>query len=257
MSKLLSCYLWAFKNYKAGIKSVSTVRKFYPNADVFINVDFEGDFDNYTREGNEINAVVTKNNFQLGYCGDFNSIYGKVTVGRECWPREYTFEWLRGVYDACLKTDSKYILLLEEDDYVLKPVSILQTEFSIAIHPTDPSPIGVRRANYIPNEFIIYSYEHGGVATSPGYAAGGGTIFNREHFVKAWEKSKDALWKDYDYLKQVNKIIGWQDFVFQFVFMMGGYDVIQNHNLCEEWEVKDWKNFEIVTGLKDHTLVEL
>jgi len=252
MQKLVSCYLWAFKNVESGIKSVKTVKKFYENADVFINVDYEGDVENYTEHSKHINAIVTRNNFQLGYCGDFNSIYGRVVVGRDCWPKEYTFEWMRGLYEACLKTDSKYMILLEEDDFVLKPISILLEDFSMAIHPTDPSPVGIRRANYVPNEFTMYSYERGGVATCPGYASGGGTIFNREHFIDAWQKVKDNLWKDYDYLKSINKIIGWQDFVFQFIMMIGGYDIIQNHNLCEEWEVKDWKNFEIVTGLKTH-----
>ena len=34
-------------------------------------------------------------------------------------------------------------MLFEEDDFVLKPISILNEEFSMAIHPTSPSPTGV------------------------------------------------------------------------------------------------------------------
>jgi hypothetical protein len=257
MSKLISGYLWAFRNFESGVKSVKSLKKYYHDADIFINVDYDGDFENYVEHSKDINAIVTRNNFQLGYCGDFNSIYGKVVVGRECWPKEHTFEWMRGLYEACLKTDSKYILLLEEDDFVLKPISILSEDFSMAIHPTDPSPIGIKRANYIPNEFIMYSYERKGVTTAPGYGSGGGTVFNREHFIDAWQRVKEDLWKNYDQLKSVNKIIGWQDFVFQFIMMIAGYEIIQNHNLCEEWEVKHWREFEIVTGLKTHTEILL
>ncbi len=32
---------------------------------------------------------------------------------------------------------------------------------------------------------------------------------------------------------------------------LGGHEIIQNHQLCEEWEIPNWKDFEIVTGLKD------
>ena len=34
--------------------------------------------------------------------------------------------------------------------------------------------------------------------------------------------------------------------------------IIQNNNLGELWEVKDnWPQFEIITGFKDHTLINL
>ena len=36
-------------------------------------------------------------------------------------------------------------MLFEEDDFVLKPISILNEEFSMAIHPTSPSPTGRMR----------------------------------------------------------------------------------------------------------------
>jgi len=254
MSNKIDAYLWAFKNVESGIKSVSSLKKFYPNSSIYINVDFEGDFANYSLRGKEIGARVTKNNFQLGYCGDF----GNVIVGRDCWDRESTFEWFRGFYEACLKSDAKYMLLLEEDDFILKPISILEQDFSIAIHPTSPSPTGRFRANFIPDQFKKYSAKHNGISTCPGYASGGGSIINRKDFIKAWEYCKDFLYNDYDSLKEINKIIGWIDFSLQYVMMLGGYEVIQNFELCEHWEVpNNWDQFEIVTGLKDHNLITL
>ena len=47
-------------------------------------------------------------------------------------------------------------MLFEEDDFVLKPISILSEEFSMAIHPTSPSPTGRMRANAIPYQFKEY-----------------------------------------------------------------------------------------------------
>lgn len=253
MNKILSAYLWAWKNYESGETSIKSLKKYYPDADIFINVDYEGDFENYKILAKKYNAVLTRNNFQVGYCGDF----GNVKVGKECWYREETFEWIRGLYEACKKCTTKYMIILEEDDFILKPLTILQSDFSMAIHPTDPSPIGVYRANHLPNEFMMYSYELGGTSSAPGYGAGGGCIFKPDEFVKSWEKAKDYLWRDYDSLKRINKIIGWQDFIVQFVMMIGGYEIIQNPYEAQPWEVENWYDFEIVCGIKDYTLIKV
>jgi len=71
MSKLVSGYLWAWTNYEAGLKSVNSLKKFYPNADIFINVDYDGDIANYTDICDKNGFTFSKNNFQLGYCGNF------------------------------------------------------------------------------------------------------------------------------------------------------------------------------------------
>jgi hypothetical protein len=254
MGKLISGYLWAYRNVDSGIKSLQSLQKYYPDADLFINVDYEGDLINYQQRGLEIGAKTSINLFQLGYCGNF----GNVNVGYECWDREKTFEFIRGFYEACKKTDSYYIMLLEEDDFILKPMTILNYDFSCAIHPTAPSPTGRMRPNPIPKEFFEYSSKLGGATQCPGYASGGGTIFNREQFIESWENCKDQLYEDYDELVRVSKIMGWVDFFLQYIMMIGGYEIIQNPLLCEHWEVPTgWEQFDIITGLKDHTLVTI
>ena len=121
----------------------------------------------------------------------------------------------------------------------------------MAIHPTDPAPNGNYRANKIPQYFQNFISNNGGNPNSPGYASGGGVIFNRLEFIKSWETKKHIIWENYDDLKNYNKIIGWADYILQFVMQLGGYEIIQNHKLCEEWEIPNWSEFEIVTGLKD------
>lgn len=249
--KILSGYLWAWKSIERGKKSVQTLRKFYPDSDIFINVDYEGDVDNYKLISKELNTNFSVNKFQLGYCGNF----GNVNVGYDCWSKESTFEWVRGIYEACKKTDSKYFMILEEDDFILKSISILDTDFSMAIHPTNPAPNGNFRVNRIPDKFKQFIKKYGGNPNSPGYASGGGVIFNREEFIKSWENKKDIIWKNYDNLKKENKIIGWADYILQFIMQLEGYEIIQNHKLCEHWEIKNWKDFEIVTGLKDIEII--
>ena len=41
-----------------------------------------------------------------------------------------------------------------------------------------------------------------------------------------------------------------QDFLFQYIMMLGGYEIIQNTKLCEHWEVPDYEDFEILTAIK-------
>ena len=252
MNKLISGYLWAWKNWQAGSKSVSSLKKYYPDTDIFINVDYEGDIHNYKKICENNKYIFSQNSFQVGYCGNHNE-----NLGYECWTKEKTFEWVKGIYNACKKTDSKYIILLEEDDFILKPISILETDFSMAIHPTDPSPIGCHRPNYIPHEYTQYIINHNGNPFSPGYAAGGGTIFNREHFIFSWENHSKHLWENFDSLKEISKIIGLADYILLFIIQLGGFEIIQNEQLCEHWEVKDyWNKFEIVTGLKDIEIIK-
>ena len=253
MSKLISGYWWAWREVEAGKKSAQTLRKFYPDADLFFNVDYEGDVEGYQKVGEELGATVTRNNFQLGYCGNF----GDRDIGYEHWTKEKAVEWLRGVYDACKKTDSKYMMLFEEDDFILDTISILNLDFSMAIHPTAPSPTGRMRANHIPHKFLEYSKSVGGVDSCPGYASGGGTIFNREEYIDAYERTLDLYTENFDEFCKINKIYGWQDFLFQYIMMLGGYEIIQNTKLCELWEVPDFEDFEILTGCKQPELVKL
>ena len=253
MSKLISGYWWAWRETEAGKKSMQTLRKFYPNSDLFINVDYEGDMEGYQKVGEELGATVTRNNFQLGYCGNF----GDRDIGYEHWTKEKAVEWLRGVYEACKKTDSKYMMLFEEDDFILKPISILNEEFSMAIHPTSPSPTGRMRANAIPYQFKQYAESVGGVGDSPGYASGGGTIFNRVQFIDSYERALDLYTKHFDEFCKTSKIYGWQDFLFQYIMQLAGYKIIQNPKLCELWEVPNFEGFEILTGCKQPELVKL
>ena len=65
MSKLISGYWWAWRETKAGKKSMQTLRKFYPDADLFINVDYEGDVEGYQKVGEELGGEEAQMRMQL------------------------------------------------------------------------------------------------------------------------------------------------------------------------------------------------
>ena len=57
MSKLISGYLWAWTEWERK-EIYANFKKFYPDADLFINVDYDGDVENYTKVGEEIGAML-------------------------------------------------------------------------------------------------------------------------------------------------------------------------------------------------------
>ena len=49
MNKWLNAYLWGYKNWEAADHSLRKFREFYPDGDIYIKVDANGDFENYTK----------------------------------------------------------------------------------------------------------------------------------------------------------------------------------------------------------------
>jgi hypothetical protein len=113
------------------------------------------------------------------------------------------------------------------------------------------------RPNHIPQQYFDYSKSVGGVDNCPGYASGGGTIFNRLQYMDSYERALSLYLENFDDYCKINKIYGWQDFLFQYVMMLAGYEIIQNTKLCEHWEVPNYDDFEILTACKDHNLITL
>ena len=73
----------------------------------------------------------------------------------------------------------------------------------------------------------------------------------------SYERALHLYLERFDAYCEINKIYGWQDFLFQYIMMLAGYKIIQNTKLCEHWEVPDYEGFEILTACKDHNLIKL
>jgi hypothetical protein len=148
---------------------------------------------------------------------------------------------------------------LEDDTFILKPISILNSEFGIAVHEYN--------TNILPNVLIEFINQIGGNTNIPknifgnkGYGGGGGFIVDCEKFVKSWDYFKPILDVNYDNIRAYSKLIGWCDCISQLVLMAGGYDVVMNKPLVATWYWQrpdlfpgftDWEDYEIVDFLKD------
>lgn len=248
--KQIAAYLWGYKNYEAGSKSIETFRRFYPDNDVFIRVDTDGDLENYKESTNQFNVNIDYQKNKIGYPGKFES--SGHDAGRMHWPYENLHTFLTSIYDCCKQTDSKYMVILEEDVFLLKPISIIDTEFGIAIVPNK---------NGFPNKILQFIKNLNGNILTQGYGACGGTIINTNDFIKGYDIVMEPLKVEFDDISKHTHLIGWSDMMIQVIIMCANGSVVVNHQLVEPWFKEkgwiqdNWKNYELVNYLKDITLL--
>ena len=82
MNKWLNAYLWGYKDWEAADHSFRKFREFYPDGDIYIKVDDNGDFENYKKVAEKYNAECSKNPFQIGYPGNFKDYNIEENVGQ-------------------------------------------------------------------------------------------------------------------------------------------------------------------------------
>lgn len=244
MNNLIDAYLWGYQNYEAADNSFRKFKEFYPNSDIFVTIDIGGDYDNYEKIASKYNATISKNKIKIGYPGNFN----EKEIGRVAWPKENTFEWFDGIYSACKRSTAKYMIILEEDVFVLKPISIINDDFGAAIFISN---------NLIPDSIINFIESVLGNTSARYYGCCGGCIINVSDFIRSWETHKNSLWYNYDSLLKSTKLIGWSDCVLQVIMQMGGSKIVDNLQIVEPWMQEfgwiddEWRNYEIINYLKD------
>ena len=250
MENKLCAYLWGYKNYQAGSKSVETFRKFYSDSDVFIRVDTDGDFENYKESTNQFNVDIDYQKNKIGYPGKFES--SGHDAGRDQWPYENLHTFLTSIYDCCKQTKSKYMVILEEDVFLMKPISIIDSEFGVAI---------VRNQNGFPQRISKFIFDVAGNIETNGYGACGGAIINTHDFIKGYDIAMEPLKVEFDDISKHTHLVGWSDMMIQVIIMCSGGKVVVNPQLIEPWMegenwISDsWKNYEMVNYLKDISLL--
>jgi hypothetical protein len=256
MNKWLSAYIWGYKNSEAADVSLRKFKEFYPNGDIFVSVDDNGDVENYKKVAQKYNALFSKNAFQIGYPGSFQNHESD----RDCWPKDNALLWCDNIYWACKKSQSKFLIVLEEDSFIIKPISIIKgNEFGIAVIEYN--------ANFITENLLYIIEQIGGNTNIPlnifgkkGYGATGGFIIDCQKWINSWERFRPILEVSYDMIASFEKLIGWPDSLAQLVIMAGGYNVVQNPQFVQAWysdnpelypNYTHWKDYEVVDYLKD------
>ena len=253
--RLLDGYLWGYKNTEAAYHVLRKFKEFYPDGQTFITVDKGGDHEGYQELAIKTESYIVHNQINIGYPGN----HGDHNIGRTHWPKENAFYWCDNLTWACANSKAKYIIVLEEDSFILKPISILNEDFGISVFEYN--------TNHIPPVLLDVIEQVGGNTNIPlnkfgrkGYGAGGGFIINREAWIKSWKKFKPILDLNYDEIAKSSKLIGWSDCLAQLVIMVGGYSVVQNPQFVQTWyhqrpdlysDFTHWRDYEIVDYIKD------
>ena len=159
-----SCYMQAWSNPNAVDHLLKTFRCFYP--------------DHYMR-------IVGNDNYNFSeLCDRYNIDYEH--SDKEASPGKYEKFGPRGrdlyierIYDTCQRAGSKWIILLEEDCRFLRKIERFPEV-----------PTAGPRMNSYSRELQQYFHQKG-LKSYMGYGLSGGSIFNREIFIRCYEKGVD------------------------------------------------------------------
>jgi hypothetical protein len=210
--KLVACYM-----------ALQQLRKVYPNIPIAL---FE--------DGSDILKPVAE---------EFNCDYKKTTVqgenfkysGRSVKDLESNLAWLDRIYEACTTTlkDVDWVLHYEDDVWCTREIQYDPT-FDLA-GANGPMYTDELR-NYLFDRFGENSQTRGHWSlegTLESYQACGGTIFNREKFIEAYNKINEIDW-DLIY-KLDTRPCEWSDASLSFIMQHAGFS-------CGRWE--DWGHYD-------------
>ncbi len=270
MSKtLLSGYLWGYDRPNTADVIFRKFREFYKDGNLYFKMDVGGKEKEHKEICEKYGAEFSIQPMKVGRCGWMTHYEewedgDSETLKRACWPKENAFTWMDSLYEAAKKCGSKYLIALEDDTFILKPISIIQEDFGIAV------------VEYNCNEIHPYLLEFiesiDGNTDIPvnlfgnkGYGGQGGFIINCETFVKGWDKLKPILEERWDELREQTHLIGWVDVLPQLAVMAVNGSVVWNKQLVQTWfnERPDlypghsnWRDYEIVDFLKDDEIIK-
>ena len=267
MSKsLLSCYLWGYDKPEAADVAFRKYREFYKDGTIHCTVDLGGLEKEFQEVCDKWGADLKVNPINVGRCGwmahyeEYEEDSPQSELTRKCWPKENAFVWMDRLYEVAKTCGSKYLISLEDDTYILKPISILEKDFGIAVCEYN--------TNILHPSLLDMVHQLGGNTDIPlnrfgrkGYGAMGGFIINCEQFVESWDKFRPILDLNFDYLKDNHThLIGWVDVLPQITIMVGGYDVVMNKQQIQTWYpdrpdlypgFTHWKDYEIADFVKN------
>lgn len=209
--KLVACY-----------KALQQLRKFYPDIPVAL---FE--------DGSDILKPVADK---------FNCDYKKTTVlgsnaalsGRPVKDINSNIAWLGRIHEACTTTlkNVEWVIVYEDDVWCTRKIKVPpRFDLSGANGPVYFEPL----RQYMFNRFKTNANERGHWSpkgTLESYQACGGTIFNREKFIQAYNRINEIDWNEI--IKMDDRPCEWSDASLSFVMQHAGFT-------CGRWD--DWNNY--------------
>ena len=173
----LGFYLWVHNNPDGVDKILEKMRESFPDSELCMSCD----------NGEDHSEIATKYN-AINYNHGKESHGFYIKEDRHGWKANEAKLWLDRLYHACSKMTSKYVMMMEEDVLVKSKFSFPTAD--IIMFPAIKNPISKSGMEWVKNQ--------GGNVSYPFYSAGGGSIINREAFMKAYDKHSKQFISDYE-----------------------------------------------------------
>jgi len=215
-----SVYYQVYNNIEWTTKVLTQFRKIYPNIHIRLLSDKGAD---HSELSTQMNCEYIYSNYHMGLWG-YN--HKDVISKKHCygWNKEESIEYINRWYDFAKSIKTKYILMMEDDIYITKKISIIDTDFSF----TQLKP-GHQLNTDLKNICLKFNHNH----TVDKYGCCAGNFINREIYIECIDKCFDFIKDNYDELYLYDTRLGWADTLNNLIFNLNGYDGIENTDYFE------------------------
>lgn len=187
----LSVYFQVYSNRKAVFECLKSFRQFYSEENITLVSDAGENFSDFS------------DTFKLNYLHKEKNILPK---GRMC-GIECVNEYLNRIYEHCLNSKSKWVLLMEEDVKTLRKIKKFPS--------TECAGPRLNQYSSTLTQHLIDNFGN----KNYGYGMCGGSIFNRECYIESYKNQNIEQYVQYD-----NRLSGWGDIPLTLLFHINGYN---------------------------------
>jgi hypothetical protein len=219
-----SVYYPVYNNDYSTNRILSQFRSIYPNVHVRIVSDKGID---YKLTAKKYDCEYIYYNYHIGLWGHNHKM---VLDKTHCygWNKEEGLEYLNRLYSFINSTDTKYILLMEDDIFIQNQISIVNFNFDF----TQVIPGGNQLSDETKLICSVFNKNH----TVDWYGCCGGHFLNRDVFIECYERCYKFIEENYNLFLSVEKHIGWMDTLNNLVFNLCGKVGIENTDYHEGFD---------------------
>jgi hypothetical protein len=205
---------------------ISNIRQYHPDAYYFLSSDGIDDLSDIAKKYNCEYKFYEK---RFGSC-NVNGGYG--------YPVDTIIAWLTRFYEVCLKCNTSHIQMVEDDVWLLKPVTV-KDEWEMAAHWNTPG------------DNVIGEYIHDMIEQFSGkrpitkyFGAGGGTIFKVSTFIENYDNIVRFLGEYGDRMRESYPPFGSLDVFMVVYYFLCGKDYTVNPYMVDAHAHRPGFDFE-------------
>ena len=210
-----SVYYQVYNNIELTNGVLTSFRNIYPNVHIRLLCD---DGIDYSVLAKSTNCEYIHSEYHMGLWGWYHK---DVLSGKHCygWNKEEGLEHIQRWYSFATSTNTKYILMMEDDIYITKPITVIEKDFSF----TEEKP-GNQLNDALKTICSRFNSNH----TIDQYGCCGGHFVNRELYIECVNKCICFIQNNYEEMLNSDFHFGWPDTLNNLVFNLCGFVGTEN-----------------------------